>query len=465
MQRSYNKPFLWMICLVAAMAGFLFGYDWIVVGGAKPFYEPFFHIDSPTMKGWGTSSALVGCVLGALLCAIYCDKWGRRPLLIAAGALFFLSSIGTALTDTFASYNVYRIVGGVGIGIALNLSPMYIAEMAPSHMRGKLVSLNQLLIMFGILSAQITNWGISLFDTEMPVNATDEIIRQSWNGQFGWRWMLGVEAIPAFVFFVLMIFMPESVRFLVKCKRSDKAVKILTKLGGEAFAKEKESSIEKTLTSETLSKTDYKELLKPGLFKVLLLAVFLAFLQQWSGMNVILYYAADIFQAAGYNIKEMMLQIVVIGSTMALSVFVTMAVVDRWGRKSLLMFGLAAMAIVYLIEGTLFYLDIKGVYIIILTIVCVAFYSLTLAPLLWIILSEIFPNRIRGVAMSLASVAHWIANFSLTFTFPAIKEYLGWTLNFWLYALICLIGLIVVKRKLPETKGKSLEEIEDLITH
>lgn len=461
---SYNQSFLWMICLVAAMGGFLFGYDWVVVGGAKPFYEPFFQIDSPAMKGWGTSSALVGCVLGSLLCVAYSDKWGRRPLLIVAGILFLVSSIGTAWANSFSVYNIFRIVGGIGIGIALDLSPMYIAEMAPSNMRGKLVSLNQLLVMVGILSAQIVNWQISLADTEMTANATTEIIRESWNGQVGWRLMFGVEALPALFFLVCMIFMPESIRFLIKSKRRDKAVAILTKLGGKIYAEKEEKVIQKTMAAELGNSVCSKDLLKPRILKVLLLGIFLAFLQQWSGVNVILYYAADIFQAAGYNIKEMMLQIVVIGSTMVVSVILTMTIVDRWGRKSLLMLGLTSMAVIYIIEGFLFYWNVKGIYIIILTIACVAFYSLTLAPLLWVILSEIFPNSVRGMAMSVAAMMHWVANFLLTFTFPAIKEHLGWTLNFWLYALICLVGLCVVKWKLPEVKGKSLEEIENLVT-
>jgi SP family sugar porter-like MFS transporter len=463
--KKYNQTFIWLICLVAAMGGFLFGYDWVVVGGAKPFYEPYFELTTPNMKGWGTSSALIGCMIGAILCFGLSDKYGRRRLLILSGALFTFSAIGTSMSEDFFWFNAFRIIGGIGIGITLNLSPMYIAEMSPPHMRGKLVSINQLLIMFGILSAQIVNWRISLIDTEMPVDATEEIIRQSWNGQVGWRWMFGAETFSAFLFFLLMIFMPESVRWLVKNGQVKKASKILSRLVGRENAQVEVTSIKNTISEEETAKVHFSELLKPGLLKILLLGFLLAILQQWCGMNVIFYYAADIFQAAGYNIKEMMLQIVVIGAIMVISVFITISIVDRSGRKPLMLLGTSGLAVIYIIEGILFHLNITGIPIVILTLCSVAVYSLTLAPVVWVILSEIFPNRIRGAAMSLAALALWIGNFSLTFTFPSILEKLGWTLNFWLYAIICIIGFLIILYKLPETKGKSLEEIEEILTN
>jgi len=462
-QQKYNQPFIWLICLVAAMGGFLFGYDWVVVGGAKPFYEPYFGLTTANMKGWGTSSALIGCIFGALLCFSLTDKYGRKRLLILSGALFTVSAIGTAMSVDFTWFNIYRIVGGFGIGIALNLSPMYVAEMSPPHIRGKLVSVNQLMVMFGILAAQVANWRISLLDTEMPVNATNEIICQSWNGQMGWRWMFGAAAIPAVLFFVLMFFLPESVRWLVKNGQNKKAFDILSRVGGKDYAREEVETIRKTISTEEVSKVHFGDLLQPGLFKILLLGIFLAILQQWCGMNVIFYYAVDIFQAAGYNIQQMMLQIVVIGTIMVLSVVVTIFVVDKVGRKLLMLLGTGSLAAIYTLEGYLFHLGIQGIPIVILTLASVAVYSFTLAPVVWVILSEIFPNRIRGAAMSLAAVALWIGNFSLTFSFPTIKLNLGWSLNFWLYAIICGIGFVVLWYKLPETKGKSLEEIEKIL--
>lgn len=458
------SAFLLMICFVAAMGGFLFGYDWVVVGGAKPFYEPYFNIDSPALKGWGTSSALIGCIFGALFCFALTDRYGRKLLLVLSGLLFAISALGTALADTFSIYNIFRIVGGFAIGIALNLAPMYIAEMAPPHIRGKLVSLNQLLVMFGILSAQIVNWKISVSDTALPADATLDMIRQSWCGQYGWRYMFGAQIVPSTIFFLLMLFMPESVRWLVEKGKLDRAKSILFKIGGNTYANNELEEISKSVAQERKNaKNSFRELFKPGLLKILFLGIFIAVLQQWCGMNVVFYYAADIFQAAGFDLKAMMLQIVVIGSTMVLANILTIAIVDKVGRKFLMLLGTLSLAGIYIIEGFLFKFGIIGLPIVILTLMSVAFYSLTLAPVTWVILSEIFPNRVRGSAMSLAVVVLWVANFLLTYTFPTIKEALGWSMNFWLYALICLIGALVVLFKLPETKGKSLEEIEKIL--
>jgi len=457
---TYNKRVLWLISLVAAMGGFLFGYDWVVVGGAKPFYEPYFQLTTPNAKGWGTSSALIGCMVGALLCYFFSDKYGRRRLLILAGFMFTVSAVGTALADTFFMYNVWRIVGGFGIGIALNLSPMYIAEMSPPEIRGKLVSVNQLMIMIGILAAQVANWQISLLDTAMPADATEAVIRESWNGQMGWRWMFGAEAVPALIFFVLMILMPESVRWLVKNGQAEKATSVLRRIGGDQYAAREIASIRSTLTQEDAVRVPFRTLLEPGLLRVLMLGFFLAILQQWCGMNVVFYYAADIFLAAGYDMKQMMLQIVVIGSVMVISVIFTIMLVDRYGRKTLMLVGTGGLALIYIVEGYFFSVGVQAIPIVVLTLLSVAVYSFTLAPVVWVILSEIFPNRIRGAAMSLSAVALWVGNFSLTFTFPSIKESLGWTMNFWLYAAICILGFVIIVFRLPETRGKSLEQIE-----
>jgi SP family sugar porter-like MFS transporter len=457
---QYNKQFILLVSLTAAMGGFLFGYDWVVIGGAKPFYEPFFQLESATQKGWGTSSALVGCMAGALACVFMADKYGRKRLLIVAGLLFTISAIGTALATTFFWFNFYRIVGGVAMGIALNLSPMYIAEIAPPEKRGMYVSINQLLIMIGVLMAQVVNWQIAILDTDLPVNATNETIAQSWSGLYGWRWMFGAETLPALIFFLLMFFVPESVRWLVKNGQVEKAEQILVRIGGGEYAANQIKDIQSTVSREDVGHVNLKELFNPFILKFIGIGVFLSFLQQWSGLNVVIYYASDIFQAAGYNLKEMMLNIVVIGGVMVLSVIVTMITVDKLGRKTLLLFGTSSMAVVYALIGYCFYSGYNGLIIVLLVLANVMFYSITLAPLLWVVLSEIFPNRIRGAAMSIAALAHWVGNFSLTFTFPAIKENLGWANNFWLYGLICAVGFTVIWFILPETKGKTLEEIE-----
>jgi sugar porter (SP) family MFS transporter len=457
---KYNQKYIWLISMTAALGGFLFGYDWVVIGGAKPFYEPFFNITSAGDQGWGTSSALVGCMLGAILCIILSDKLGRKRLLIFSGFLFSFSAIGTALADTFWWFNFYRIAGGVAMGIALNLSPLYIAEIAPPEKRGMFVTINQLLIMIGVLLAQLTNWQISLLDKELVDDAGFDMIATSWSGNYGWRWMFGVEVIPAMLFFILMFFVPESARWLIKNNEESKARQILQKIGGEFYENLAVTEIKSTLNQEDLAKVNFKELLNKNVLKFIGIGVFLAFLQQWSGVNVIIYYAADIFQAAGYTLKQMMLNIVVIGSVMVLSVFITLFTVDKFGRKKLLLIGTSAMAFLYLLIGYSFYIDKGGWVVVLLVLANVMFYSFTLAPLLWVVLSEIFPTRIRGAAMSIAALAHWVGNFSLTYSFPTIKENLGWANNFWLYGVICAFGFVVLYLVLPETKGKSLEQIE-----
>jgi len=457
---EYNQRFIWLVSLTAALGGFLFGYDWVVIGGAKPFYEPYFNITSATDQGWGTSSALVGCMLGAILCIILSDRLGRKRLLIFSGFLFSLSAVGTALADSFWWFNFYRIAGGIAMGIALNLSPLYIAEIAPPEKRGMFVTINQLLIMIGVLLAQLVNWQISLLDTLIPDEATFEQIAASWNGNYGWRWMFGVEVIPAMLFFILMFFVPESARWLIKNNEESKARKILRRIGGEFYENLAVAEIKTTLRIEDLAKVNFKELLNKRVVKFLAIGIFLAFLQQWSGVNVIIYYAADIFQAAGYTLKQMMLNIVVIGSVMVLSVFITIFTVDKFGRKKLLLIGTSAMAFLYLFIGYSFYVEQGGWVVVLLVLANVMFYSFTLAPLLWVVLSEIFPTRIRGAAMSIAALAHWVGNFTLTYSFPTIKENLGWANNFWLYGVICAIGFVVLYLVLPETKGKSLEQIE-----
>lgn len=457
---TYNQTYLWLISLTAALGGFLFGYDWVVIGGAKPFYEPFFNITSVGDQGWGTSSALIGCMIGAGICILISDKLGRKRLLIASGLLFSISAIGTALAGTFWEFNFYRIIGGVAMGVALNLSPLYIAELSPPEKRGKMVTINQLLIMIGVLLAQLINWQISLADTQLADDASFEMIATSWSGQNGWRWMFAAEAIPALLFFVLMFFVPESVPWLIKNKEEGRARKILQRIGGNEYASDSIAEVKTTLKEGDFGQVNLKELFQKRIMKLLGIGIFLAFLQQWSGINVVIYYAADIFQAAGYNLKQMMLNIVVIGGVMVLSVFITIFTVDRFGRKKLLLIGTSAMAILYGLIGYFFYIDLGGNAVVFAVLTNVMFYSFTLAPLLWVVLSEIFPTRIRGAAISIGALAHWIGNFTLTYFFPAIRENLGWANNFWLYGAICAFGFLVIYYVLPETKGKSLEEIE-----
>ncbi|MHC4325375.1 MAG: sugar porter family MFS transporter, partial [Planctomycetota bacterium] len=441
----YNLRFVWSICLVAAMGGLLFGYDWVVVGGAKLFYEAYFNLETESLQGWGASSALIGCLLGAILSGALSDRFGRKRLLICSGILFSISAIGTAMAWTFSWYTFFRIVGGVGIGLASNLSPMYIAEISPARLRGRFVSINQLTIVIGVLLAQVANWLISLYDpADLPLNPTFEQILATWNGQSGWRWMFAAEAVPALAFFALMLTVPESPRWLIKNGKEALAESVLSRVGGPEYARMEILDIRQTLAAEEIARVNFRDLLEPRLFKVILIGVTLAVFQQWCGINVIFYYAEDIFQAAGYNVKGVMLNIVITGAVMLFFTFVAIGTVDKFGRKILMLIGSVGLTLTYGLVGLSFYLEKTGFVVVFLTITAIAFYSFSLAPIVWVLLSEIFPNRIRGAAMSIAVFSLWVGCFTLSYSFPALNRSLGSARTFWLYGLICAAGFIFV---------------------
>ncbi|URM36132.1 sugar porter family MFS transporter [Flavobacterium anhuiense] len=458
--KNYNYTFLLSISLVAALGGLLFGYDWVVIGGAKPFYELYFGItNSPALQGWAMSSALVGCVAGAAVAGKLADSYGRRPILIVAAILFSLCALGTGASETFTVFIIWRIIGGVGIGIASTISPLYIAEIAPQETRGLFVSINQLTVVIGILAAQITNM---LITDVIPPDYSHEQILASWNGQTGWRWMLWAGFFPAVLFFILMFLIPESPRYLAKKGNHDKAENTLTKIGGLAYAKEEIATIKETFTEET-EKTDFKMLLDKRALPILLIGIVLASFQQWCGINIIFNYAQEIFVSAGYSINDLFMNIVITGSINLVFTLVAMGTVDKIGRKKLMLFGSAGLAIIYALLGYFYYTNVTGLPLLLLVLLAIAIYAMSLAPITWVILSEIFPNRIRGVAMSVATFALWIASALLVQTFPIFNEYLGTSGTFWIYGIICALGFLFVLKKLPETKNKSLEEIEKLM--
>jgi len=458
-QANYNMAFIWLVCLVAAMGGLLFGYDWVVIGGAKPFYEPYFGITdaTPLLRGLAQSSALFGCLVGAVLSGIISDKSGRKRLLILSGLLFTVSAVGTALAKNFVFFNAFRIIGGIGIGLASNLSPMYIAEISPARMRGRFVSINQLTIVIGILAAQIVNW---LIAQPVPEGVSLEYILDSWNGQYGWRWMFGAETIPASMFFLLMFFVPESPRWLLKYGRDEQAAGILSRLGGAKYAAPAIEDIKKTLASEEIAHVNFRDLFEPKLRRIVILGVFLAVLQQWCGINVIFNYAQEVFAAAGYGVSGIMFNIVITGIVNLLFTFIAIYTVDRFGRRILMLIGAGGLAGIYAILGAGYFFQSTGIHMLVLVISAIACYAMSLAPITWVVISEIFPNRIRGAAMSVAVSSLWVGCTVLTLTFPYLKAGLGAHGAFWLYGVICVIGFAVILIKLPETKGKSLEDIE-----
>lgn len=453
---TLNRAYVWAISLAGALGGLLFGYDWVVIGGAKPFYEKFFHLTTASEQGWAMSCALLGCLIGALISGRLSDRFGRKPLLIVAAIVFGVSSIGTGMASAFMAFVVWRLMGGLAIGLASNLSPMYIAEVAPAQLRGKLVSLNQLTIVVGILLAQVVNWIIA---RPVPPNASVQEILQSWNGQTGWRWMFGVTAIPSLLFLVAMLLAPESPRWLAKNGLTHKARRVLDRIGGQDYSERAIADIETSLATSR-EKSDFRALLQSKMSKVLLLGVSLAVLQQWCGINVIFNYAEEVFSAAGYQVSDILFNIVVTGAVNLIFTFIAIGTVDRRGRRVLLLIGSAGLAIIYTFLGSFYYVHSRGVHMLALIVAAIACYAMSLAPVTWVVISEIFPNRIRGSAMSIAVTALWIACFILTYTFPIMNRGLGPAKTFWVYAGICLLGFAFIKTRLPETKGKTLEEIE-----
>lgn len=455
---KFNQIFIYFICLVSAMGGLLFGYDWVVIGGAKPFYEAFFDISgNEGMQALAMSIALLGCLLGATMAGFLADKYGRKKLLIFSAFVFFVSSWGTGASNNIPTFILARLVGGIAIGLAADLSPMYIAEVAPTHIRGKLVTLNQLTIVIGILGAQIVNM---LIAEPVAAEATAADILNSWNGQSGWRWMFWAVCIPSGIFFLLSMFIPESPRWLVGAGQNEQAQKVLTSIGGTEYAKSELESYAKANTSAHSEKGTLSLLFSSKMRNVLVIGIVIAMFQQWSGTNVIFNYAQEIFQAAGYGISDVLMNIVVTGIANLIFTFVAIYTVERLGRKTLMLIGSLGLAGIYTLLGLSYFFEFKGFIMIVFVVLAIGFYAMSLGPITWVLLSEIFPNKVRGVAMAVCTAALWIASFLLTYTFPFLNSGLGTGGTFMLYAAICFFGFIFVLRRIPETKGKSLENIE-----
>lgn len=415
--------------MVSAMGGLLFGYDWVVIGGAKPFYEMFFGIESdPFMQGVAMTTALVGCLIGAMVAGALADRFGRKPLLILSAVFFTVSALMTGYFNDFTMFNVARFIGGVGIGVASALAPMYIAEVSPAHIRGRMVCLNQMTIVLGILSAQVVNMLIgSGVETE-------------WGREWGWRWMFWAETVPAALFLIMAFFIPESPVYLAL--KSNKASQI----------KAAEQGGLKILFAGH------------GYGKILLLGIVIAVFQQWCGTNVIFNYAQEIFGSAGFDVDGMFIDIVITGVANVIFTFVALYTIEKWGRRTLILLGAGGLGLIYLVLGTCYAMGVTGVLMVCLVVAAISVYAMTLGPVTWTLLAEIFPHRVRGVAMAICTFALWTGCCTLTFSFPSMNAALGSSGTFWIYSLICLMALIYLWRNCPETKGKSLEELEEELT-
>lgn len=455
-QDATHSGYLWFVAGVSALGGLLFGYDWVVIGGAKPFYEAYFGVIDPNQQAWAMSCALIGCLTGALGSGMLSEAIGRRLALMLSAGTFAISAIGTGMADSFEQFVLWRMAGGVAIGMASVLSPVYIAEIAPSDIRGKLVCLNELTIVLGILSAQTVNW---LIAAPVPADATLTSIRESWNGQVAWRLMFEAAVVPSVAFLIGCFFIPESPRWLGRKGNWPAARDVLKKFGNAASADrvidEMHAAAETSSASSVLGTLSQRRVRS-----ILAVGITLAVLQQWCGINVIFNYAQEVFQAAGYGLSSILFNIVITGVVMCIFTFVAIGTVERLGRRKLMLIGCAGLALIYIVLGALYFGKFVGWPLLVLVVAAIACYAMTLAPITWVILSEIFPNEARGACVAICSCALWAACFVLTYTFPLLNAGMGTAFTFWLYAAICAAGFLFVQRYLPETKGRSLEEIE-----
>ncbi|MHB8902847.1 MAG: sugar porter family MFS transporter [Thermoguttaceae bacterium] len=439
------------VCLVATLGGLLFGYDTAVIAGAIGFMKAHFAMDAAT-EGWATSCALVGCVLGVTMAGWMSDHLGRRNTLVVAAVLFLISAIGTAIPRNLIEFIVYRIVGGVGVGAASMTSPMYIAEISPARFRGRLVSVNQLAIVSGMLIVYFVNyWIAGLGD-------------QAWNETTGWRWMFGSEALPAVALLLLLFTVPESPRFLCKQGKLEQARQVLLRVGGTGHADREMTDIAEAISQESPS---LSQLLEPGMRLALAIAVVLAVLQQVTGINVFLYYAPEIFKAmAGAEADAALLQTIVVGAANLLFTIIAIGTVDLVGRKPLMIIGSIGMGLSLTALGVAAYFGRADVWVLTFILGYIACFALSVGPVTWVILAEIFPTKIRGRAMAIATFCLWVANFVVSQTFPMMDEN-PWLVDrfnhgfpFFIYAAFCAVLAVFMIAVVPETKGKTLEEIE-----
>ena len=456
-----NNLFIVGVTLVATLGGLLFGYDTAVISGAVDPIKNFFQINEANYgdmatfyHGASVSSALIGCIIGGIMSGIFASRFGRRKSLIMASIMFFVSAIGsgmpemiffdadTSVSTLLVSFNFYRVLGGIGVGLASAICPMYIAEMAPANIRGKLVSWNQFAIIFGMLVVYFVNFFIIKGQPEAWINAT------------GWRQMFWSEAFVAATFGILLFFVPETPRYLALTNNDDKALSILTKINGAAKANEILSQIKETV-HEKLEKV-----LSYG-WKVLIIGILLSVFQQAVGINVVLYYAPTIFKGLGFGNDAAMWQTVIMGFVNIIFTLVAIFTVDKFGRKPLLIIGSVGMTIGMFAIGTLAHFEIIGVSTLIFIVIYSASFMMSWGPICWVLISEIFPNTIRGKAVAIAVAAQWIANFIVSSTFPTLEAF-SITFTYILYGVMSILSAIFVWKMVPETKGKTLEDMTKL---
>jgi SP family arabinose:H+ symporter-like MFS transporter len=435
--------FVLRTALVAALGGLLFGYDTAVISGAIGFLTSHFDLN-PMQQGWAVSCTLIGCIVGAASAGWMSDRYGRKRILILSAILFMISAVWSALPHSLSEFVIARMIGGFGVGIASMLSPLYISEMAPARLRGRLVSLNQFAIIFGMLLVCFVNARIVTLGTA------------EWQTDYSWRWMLGSEVLPAGLFWLLLYTIPESPRWLVQQGHTEEAQAILTRIDGAAHA---ESELQEISKAIAMGNGSIRELLKPGIRIALMIGIVLAILQQVTGIQVVLYYAPEIFKQAGISSAQALNHTVIVGAVNLLFTLVSLWVVDKVGRKPLLLIASVGMGLSLSVLGCTFYFELTGPWVLGAVLAYVASFAVAMGPVVWVVMSEIFPTRIRGRAMSICTSILWIACFMMSQFFPSLLEKFQGNV-FFLYAVMCAVSFLFVLFCIPETKQKSLEDIE-----
>ena len=439
---SINQSYIITISFVSALGGYLFGFDFAVIAGALPFLKEQFLFDE-YWEGFATASLALGCVLGCLVAGSISDKYGRKPALMVAAFLFLISSLAMAFSTTRDLFIFARFVAGIGVGMASMLSPLYIAEVAPASTRGRMVAINQLTIVIGILATNLVNF----------------YLRNS--GPDAWRWMVGLGAVPSGIFLLGVAWLPESPRWLLKSGQDQKAISILNKIGGTVYVEETLSKI-KTSLNVSQAKVGYRDVFSKAFLPAVTVGIGLALFQQFCGINVVFNFTTTIFESVGFTKEDQLKQTVFIGVVNLLFTLLAMWQVDKLGRKPLMIFGALALSVLYVISGIL--LQNQSAYAALPLLASIGVYAMTLGPVTWVLISEIFPNQIRGLATSVAVISLWLSYALLVFTFPILASKLGAYTPFYIYAGVCLLGFFFVRARVKETKGKTLEDLENVFS-
>ncbi|WP_276090244.1 sugar porter family MFS transporter [Pedobacter sp. JY14-1] len=439
-QETFNNTYIIGISFISALGGYLFGFDFAVISGALPFLRTAFALDA-WWEGFLTGSLALGCIVGCLIAGKMADKYGRRPGLMLAAVIFAVSSVGIALATDLVFFVTMRFAAGIGVGMASMLCPMYIAEISPASVRGRNVAINQLTVVIGILVTNLVNYFLADLGTD------------------AWRWMFGLGAVPSVIFFVGVLWLPESPRWLLKDGQEVKALQVLEKIGSGGFAENTAIAIRRSLAGNTTQ--SYRAVFDKAVRPAVAIGIALAVFQQFCGINVVFNYTSTIFESVGANLDRQLFETVAIGVVNLIFTILAMWQVDKLGRRPLMLVGSLGLSVVYIILAFLLQHQYPAGMVSVFVLLAISMYAISLAPVTWVLIAEIFPNKIRGVASSVAIVSLWAAYFVLVFTFPVLAKHLGAFGPFYLYAGICLLGFLFVLKKVKETKGRTLEELEE----